>query len=671
MSPSSAYRPDIDGLRAVAVLGVLFFHAGLGFSGGYVGVDVFFVISGFLITGLILKEQTSGNFSLATFWERRIRRILPALALVVGCTLAVGLATLFPSELVGLVKSAMAQLVLGSNVYFWQNAGYFDPPAELQPLLHTWSLAIEEQFYLGFPLLLMACKRVSRPQLQLILGSVLAASFALSVWGTYAHPTATFYLLPSRAWELLVGAWLAAAAAKRPLRNWVAEGASCLGLGAIVFAFFSYGATTRFPGVNAALPCVGTALLIWSNSGERTAIGRLLSRRSIVFIGLISYSLYLWHWPILAFIRYRVSDNPALDLRIGAIAASFVLAVLSWRFIETPFRHRSDNSQRSVVFASALATTAGLFLISALIWRMHGIPQRFPDEILRFAEENEFPSEYETTRIEQIEQDQLPVVGRPDGSEPSFLLWGDSHAPPVAAALEKVAERHGVWGYVAANSGITPVLGTWRPKAGKEAVSRNQAVLDFVRRKRIRTVILASDWRVNTLGRENGALDSLIVDDENHGVSQSNSTDVLERGLLRTANELKRAGANVWVMRQVPIQRELPTQQAFDAWLGRGTLSEFGITLDEHERLRAQLNPIFGELALRTVHVLDPTEVCFNSSGKSFISANGRSYYWDRTHLTTFGARHLLPRLLEPVFEQVTNTTESAESAPAKVPIGN
>jgi peptidoglycan/LPS O-acetylase OafA/YrhL len=665
------YRPDIDGLRALAVIGVILFHANLGLTGGYVGVDVFFVISGFLITGLILKEQAAERFSLADFWERRIRRILPALAVTIGCTLLAGVAVLFPGELIELVKSAMAQLLIGANFFFWRHAGYFDTPSELQPLLHTWSLAVEEQFYLVFPLLLIACRSMSRWRLQLVLCSIGAVSFGLSVWGSYAHPTATFYLLPSRGWELLIGSLLATASTNFRAPRRVNELLSVAGLGAIAFTFWSYGTTTRFPGANALLPCVGTALLIWSSTGERTTVGKLLSLRPIVFVGLISYSLYLWHWPVLSFIRYRISDNPTVATRLAALMLSFALACLSWRFVETPFRQKRPGWTRSRVFAAAFITTAGLFAFSAAIWQLGGLPQRFPKEILRFAEANEFPQQFETDRLEKIERDQLPVLGKVDGTHASFLLWGDSHAPPAASAVNDLALKYKIWGYVAANPGMTPLLGTWRPTAGKESVLRNQAVLDFVRRKKIKNVILASDWEVNTEGRNSGSLDSLIVDDAKQAVSSPNSLEVFRRQLSKTVEALQHEGAAVWILRQVPIQRDIPSQYAFSAWLHHRELPEFGVTLPEHVELHTNANRIISDVAAGRVHILDPADVCFDSTGHSLVAENGRSYYWDRTHLTSFGAKRLLEGLFEPVIQQIATASKMGERTDERERSGN
>jgi peptidoglycan/LPS O-acetylase OafA/YrhL len=652
------YRPDIDGLRAVAVIGVVLFHAELGFTGGYVGVDVFFVISGFLITKLILQEQAAGRFTLTGFWERRIRRIFPALAFAIGGTLVVGMVILFPSELIELAKSAMAQLILGSNFYFWRHSGYFDTPAEMQPLLHTWSLAVEEQFYLGFPFLLVACKRLSRRGVQYVLGAIFLTSFLLSVWGSYARPTATFYLLPPRAWELLTGALLATASAEVRVPRRIAESLSWIGLATILLTFWIYGTRTRFPGASALFPCMGTAMVIWSNTKERTTVGKLLSLRPIVFIGLISYSLYLWHWPILVYMRYRVAESPAISLRLAAILISFLLACLSWRYIETPFRRRSNGTRTSVVFATALAVMGSLFVISAAAWRLHGIPQRYPEEIVRFVEENEFPHQFATTRLELVQDDQLPILGTHNGLNASFLLWGDSQAQSVGLALDKLAAQYKLWGYVAANPGITPVLGTWRPSVGKQAVNWNQAVLDFFRRMQIKHVLLVSDWEINVQGRQNGSLDSLIVDDERQAVSTLNAADVMRRDLVRTVGELERAGATVWVMRQVPIQRQIPSELAFDALIHGQKLPEFGVSLQEHLSRQKRLNDFINQSQLQTARIIDPVEVFFVSQ-KSLISENGRSYYVDRSHLTIFGAQQLITRLFEPVFRQIAEESAS------------
>jgi peptidoglycan/LPS O-acetylase OafA/YrhL len=260
VSPGNSleYRPDIDGLRAVAVIAVLLFHAELHCPGGFVGVDMFFVISGFLISSLILKELDDGSFSLVNFWERRIRRILPAVTVVVLGTLVAGWFLYLPADFASLGKSVVAQAALVSNIFFYQQAGYFEAGADTTPLLHTWSLAVEEQFYLIFPLFLVFLSRFRRRSRLAAIVVVAAASFASSVLGTYAYPRAAFYLLPTRAWELLLGALLAMTRGRVSVNSWIRETSAWMGLGLVACSVVYYDGSTRFPGLAAAAPCLGT-----------------------------------------------------------------------------------------------------------------------------------------------------------------------------------------------------------------------------------------------------------------------------------------------------------------------------------------------------------------------------------------------------------------------------
>jgi len=360
------YRPDIDGLRAMAVLSVLLFHANLGCPGGFVGVDMFFVISGFLIFQLIFEELNSRTFSLIAFWERRIRRILPALVTVVLAVLVAGWFIFLPDDFQKLGKSAIAQATLSSNYFFYEQwlegAGYFAPALDPKPLLHTWSLAVEEQFYILFPLILMLAARSRRRPFAETMLIIAIGSFALSVYGSFQLPAATFYLLPTRAWELLLGALLFLMHGKITTNRWLEEAAGWVGLILIVGSIFFYDAFTRFPGRAALPPCLGTALLIFSSETRLSRVGRFLAWKPIVFIGLISYSLYLWHWPLLVFSKYP-ANTQSWKMSSLLLLASFVLAILSWKFIETPFRKRWVFPKRSQIFWLAGLSTAFLFLV--------------------------------------------------------------------------------------------------------------------------------------------------------------------------------------------------------------------------------------------------------------------------------------------------------------------
>ena len=302
------YRADIDGLRAVAIVLVVLFHATSRCPGGFIGVDVFFVISGFLITALLLDEQRRDRFRLGEFWIRRVRRLLPAAVVMVSATLIAGFWFMLPEHYEDLAKSAIAQQLLVSNVHFMRKSGYFDGSAELMPLLHTWSLAVEEQFYVGYPPLLLLLGRLPRRMMVAALVVLAAVSFAVSDWGVRTHPEATFYLLPTRAWEILIGGLICFAPMPRHRSAWVANLLAGLGMSGILLSAWLFNAVTPFPGRAALLPCLATAMVIYANSLTTTLVGRFLQMRPVVFVGLVSYSLYLWHWPILSFLRYLRCD---------------------------------------------------------------------------------------------------------------------------------------------------------------------------------------------------------------------------------------------------------------------------------------------------------------------------------------------------------------------------
>jgi len=354
------YRADVDGLRAVAVTSVVAYHLGTPqVSGGFVGVDVFFVISGFLITSLIHGELGEGRFTVTDFYRRRLRRIVPALVtvLLVTCLVASGL--LFAPELHELSRSAIWAGLFSSNLYFWQHAGYFDAPSTSQPLLHTWSLGVEEQFYLFFPLLLLLLHRFARRHLTLALSVVSVASFVLGVWQVReGHATAAFYLLPARAWELGLGALLAVARPRLPAP--AGHAASLLGLMLIAWSCHHYTGSTHFPGTAALAPVVGATLVI--AAGEAGAVNRVLAWRPIVFVGLVSYSWYLWHWPAIVIYRLYTFEDLTWTSRAALAGGTFVLAVLSWRFVEGPLRKLRLPDRRYVV-GFAAATSAAVVLL--------------------------------------------------------------------------------------------------------------------------------------------------------------------------------------------------------------------------------------------------------------------------------------------------------------------
>lgn len=439
------YRPEIDGLRAIAVAAVILFHAGFTlFGGGFVGVDVFFVISGFLITSIIVEDLKAGRFSLLRFYERRARRILPALFLVMAVSVPFAYRLLSPDDLKDFAQSLAAISLFSSNILFWGESGYFDTQAELKPLLHTWSLAVEEQFYVVFPLLLIAAWRLGRTVLVSVLGVLALVSLAISIGEVRDYPSAAFYLLPSRAWQLLVGGLTSflvdrwqTAAGRQPFVRHASEAAGWLGMAMILFALFRFSDQTPFPGLNASLPTLGTALVLLAAS-QHTRVGRLLAWKPLVGLGLISYSAYLWHQPLFAFTKHALLADLPANLAVVLCAATLALACLSWRYVEQPFRDRSLCGRRAVFALSAAGMVAfvGLGLVGhRLSDRITQVRLRSVDPVRRsqfltrerlVADRNAFVARF------------LPDAANDFSTEPAtrkILILGDSVSEDLYSAV--------------------------------------------------------------------------------------------------------------------------------------------------------------------------------------------------------------------------------------------
>ena len=355
------YRREIDGLRALAVVPVILFHAGFEtFRGGFVGTDVFFVISGYLITSIILTQNAEGTFSLLNFYEQRARRILPALFFVMA--VCIPFAWQIPSEMKDFSYSLIAVSVFASNILFYRETGYFDTAAELKPLLHTWSLAVEEQYYVLFPLFLLVMWRFAKRWTSVTLVVIVALSFCIAQWGAYNKPAATFFLLPARAWEIGIGVLVALYLSKYPkqkLQKSVQEIGGMIGLSLILYAVFAYSKSTPFSSAYALAPTLGAVLIILGTTPS-TVVGRVLSTNMFVGIGLISYSVYLWSQPVFAFSRQLVLPELSISIYFSLVVFSFGLGFLSWRFIEKPFRSRTRFSGKYILL---LASVMSIFFV--------------------------------------------------------------------------------------------------------------------------------------------------------------------------------------------------------------------------------------------------------------------------------------------------------------------
>ncbi|WP_299131211.1 acyltransferase family protein [uncultured Amaricoccus sp.] len=435
------YRSEIDGLRAVAVVPVILFHAGFErFSGGFVGVDVFFVLSGYLITTILLAEIAEGRFSLIRFYERRARRILPALYFVMLVTLPFAFRLMLPDEFASFAQALISVLFFVSNVYFWQTTDYFSRAAEESPLLHTWSLGVEEQYYMLFPLGLLLLWRLGpRGALAgLIAGSL--ASLALAEYGVHRWPVPTFFLLPTRAWELGLGSLAAFYLTRRGLARIPARfggGAAALGLAMILASVALFDAETPFPSLYALLPTVGTVLVVlYADPGALA--GRLLSWRPVVFVGLISYSAYLWHQPLFAFARITEFRQPGDGLMLGLSLLALLLAALTWRYVERPFRDRTAISARGIL-GYGLASSAGLLLLAGVAPWLAASPTRYPPEQRQFTIPLADHADYVERGYNRLTQADFVDDGRR-----RLLIIGDSFSQDF---YNMIAETGGFPGY--------------------------------------------------------------------------------------------------------------------------------------------------------------------------------------------------------------------------------
>jgi peptidoglycan/LPS O-acetylase OafA/YrhL len=498
------YREDIDWLRAIAVLSVVAFHymEPPANFGGFVGVDIFFVISGYLITAIIRSEVESGTFSFARFYERRVRRLLPALYAMVALTAIPSFHFLLTSERLDFFRSVTAVVTFTSNFFFWLQSGYFDHAAVEKPLLHTWSLAVEEQFYLALPVLLWALLRLARGRrlaLPVALTALGLGSFALSIWlmGTERSANA-FFMSPPRAWEFLIGG-LVATPGLPVLRNWWPQQiARAFALVLLAVPILSLRPGPGFPGFNALLPCIGAALYIWSGNGAATQIRPWYSHHHVVrFFGQISYSLYLWHWPLFTFARFSKAGlvlEPSE--KIALFALTVLISFLSWRFVEQPFRERRLAPTRRAAFGIAAAATALLLAGSAAGIVASQAPSSADRSALRLESYNtyDFQPTYRAGSCFAPEGDVLDAAClAPVSDKTNVLLWGDSLAAHYYHGLGAITDPQAVHILQATQPACMPTLNA---SAQGKASCRSLAaqMRAFFRDRKPNLVILAADW---------------------------------------------------------------------------------------------------------------------------------------------------------------------------------
>lgn len=660
MNEKLNYRSDIDGLRAIAVLAVLFYHAGSkAFSGGYVGVDVFFVISGYLITGIIFREIQAHEFSLKKFYERRIRRIFPALFVLLAVTVVTS-AFLYDTEAFSAFsKSVTSTTLFYSNILFWKEAGYFEGPSTLKPLLHTWSLAVEEQFYIFFPLILIALAELLKSKNRIFAGLVFIAlvSFAGSIYGMNTDPSGAFYLAHLRAWELIIGGLLALNVIPNPKNGLLRNGLSVAGIGMIIASVFLYTEETAFPGVSALLPTLGSTLIIYSGIDGESLGGRILGLRPAVFIGQISYSLYLWHWPIIVFWKYYIIRQPNTTDETIWVIASLALAVLSWKFIEKPFRSKTFL-EKSKIFVFAGSVMALSLAATSSIYFYDGFPQRFSSQ--EAATKNKWDFEWPRWAECSVERAKTPPTeiklceSGAKGRKPTFLLWGDSHARAIASAVDKSAKATNMAGYITSMPGCQPLLGIDRPGPLKgSCYAYNNMVIAYIQEhKELDTIILSGRWVIASNGQryktEGGEPVKLIDLSENR---ERKNLALFRIGIKRTVEKLLKLNRKVVIVAVIPeIGYNVPSAYAIASRTGRNINEIIAPTWAEYQDRSRETTRILDSLKSEQALVVYPSEILCNKDMCKVV-LDGKPLYRDDDHLSTFGAWYI-SSIFAPVFKQ-------------------
>ncbi|MBN9247236.1 MAG: acyltransferase [Hyphomicrobium sp.] len=622
------YRRDLDGLRGIAVTVVVAYHLGFPIApGGFVGVDVFFVLSGFLITSLIAAELEAGAFSVVSFYDRRIRRIVPALVFVCACTAVLAYLFLLPGELKHFASSLLATALSVSNFWCFLHSGYFDHAAETQPLFHTWSLGVEEQFYIIFPLLLMAVFKWRRDWVGAIIWLLFAGSLVLSVVRLEEHPQSTFFLLPTRAWELLTGSIVALGLVPKPASRRESDAAGALGLLAIAIAVFSFTSKTPFPGLAALLPCVGAALVIWGGQGENAPARLLLTGRPLVFLGLISYSLYLWHWPLIVFANLLNVEMLTGLQKIAVAATSVALAALTWRFIEQPFRRRgADGFTRPAIFWSGGLGLGTLAAVSLVLISLHGIPGRFSQQVLDLADAENDTSPWRTkchaVELAKGKFDDTCVLG--DAVPPKTIIYADSHGVEFSFVLGSLAKSRNESVRQITASGCPPVADLL--PNGEACARYNTEMIAKLVTISPATIIVAAN-------------------------SITWSMEVPERywqGLRNSLAALSGAGHRVIVLGPIPrLPNHMSAPATVARWTGRGhDPADFKFSQGDRFRdVDANLRSIASDVNATYVPVAPA--LCRDEQCSAYIE--DAVLYFDDNHLSVHGAGIVAKKLLAPL----------------------
>lgn len=631
------YRADIDGLRAIAVLPVIAFHAGLsGVSGGYVGVDVFFVISGFLITSIILEEIRSDRFSLVRFYERRCRRILPALFVVMMTTTVLASVLLIPSQFEEFAESLIFTSLFVSTFHFSGEPGYFDQSAEFAPLLHTWSLSVEEIFYVVFPVLMILCFRPSSSRFgRWVLLCVCFLSFVGAAFALARNPESrsAFYFPHARAWELLLGSMAVLFSSIGQQLSRMSSALSFAGVAMILSSVALYSNETTFPGPAALLPCLGAWLVIVFGGIRKSIVTDMLAHPCLVWIGRASFSLYLWHWPLLVMMRTIRGAELSNTETAGVLVVSALLSFVTLFWVERPFRGASGILSSRQIFMAAAAVTLAFAAFGTFGKISGGWPSRYTgaERAIVEASRDIDPRRYEC--LQSLERDGGCLYGETNRS-PTVGLWGDSHAAMYSPALGEIARRNGTSALVFTMSSCAPAdryTGPSHPWGEACENLQAKALKTFSETKSITTVIFAARWHGHDLHRSNPGLD---------------------KALREAIAQLRTAGKAVAIVYPIPeFGQDLP-QVLTNMLLTGNAPTELSIERSDFEARHEAETTYLDSLPEDLLHLHPADEMC--DATKCYFFRDGRVFSHDAHHLSVTGAQ-AVSEIFHPLFSKTGN----------------
>lgn len=627
------YRRDIDGLRALAVLMVLVFHFQLSpyGEGGFLGVDIFFVISGYLITSIILKHLNEDTFLFGDFYVKRILRLAPVLFAVLLMAMVGGAFIYLPSQLTELSKQVVATQLYSSNLYFWQNINYFGLHADSVPLLHTWSLAVEEQFYLVFPVFIVAIYRYARPYFWYVIVLSALLSFALNILFLKSDPEATFYLVPTRGWEFLLGSIVVLITQYTPsIGRKVSETLSLTGITLILAGIFLYTKDISFPGYYALLPCVGTGLIILGGSDQQTFISQVLSKSAPVFIGRLSYSLYLVHWPIHIFAVEILGEKYSIWWRLAMLILTFMLSVLLLRYVEEPTRRGSPFKSNKQVYGYYVLGIAASIAICFAVIASHGLPFRFSDSALKMAaysQDRPPPMPHCQPKGQpHYTADDFCLIGEAT-AEPKWLVFGDSHAGAAKEAFDKWLRAKGESGLFMFRHACPPLKGISIFRAKGECAKFNANVLEFVTNApHLTEVVLISTWVYGKTGA--------ITTHPDIWLGKKASFELFSSSFADTLDYLSEANKQVYIWGPLPGARASVPDTLARANDRAKAQKDLAYTLQEHLENHSYFYDVFEDNEQKIQQLFSPAEALCADTGRCKVLVDDVPVYFDSSHLT-------------------------------------